>query len=322
MAFMFLASELSAALDDLSPLLAAAFSWQKAGVPMALATVVETWGSAPRRVGAHMLINAKGEFTGSVSGGCVENDILAQAAEVIDENSPRLLAYGVDDAAAWQAGLPCGGQIKVLVQPVSAQAFPFAQFEAIAHSRSLGQRYTLEMPLPSGELFTRYYEPPLRMAVVGAGHIAQPLLALARMMGFSTLLIDPRAAYATAERFPDTKIAVDWPDNALADWRIDRACAVVVVSHDPKIDDVALQSALGSPAFYIGALGSTRSHGRRLERLAAAGWTEADLARIHGPVGLAIGAANPAEIALSIMAQVIAVWRHQPEHIPSASAPA
>jgi xanthine dehydrogenase accessory factor len=162
---------------------------------------------------------------------------------------------------------------------------------------------------PQGEVFIRVFNPPLRMIIIGAVHAAQFLLPIARMIGQDVTIVDPRTAFATQERFPDARLVTEWPDEALARIGIDRRTAIVALTHDAKIDDLAIRAGLEHAAFYVGALGSSRTHAKRIERLKAAGVAEADLARIHAPIGLDIGAQGPAEIALSIMAEVVAVLR-------------
>lgn len=301
---------MQASSDELDQLLETADRWLAEGHTLAIATVIETWGSAPRRVGSHMLVRADGAFEGSVSGGCVEGDVIVQATEVIASGETRRLEYGVTQGEAWQVGLPCGGNIAILVQPVSEAGFPPARFAEIAAARARGERLSITTELAGGS-FVRHYDPPLRLAIVGAVHIAQALVPMATMLGYRTLLIDPRAAYATPERFPGATLDTGWPDEALAAWKPDAGSAVITLAHDPKLDDPALILALASPAFYVGALGSTRSHAKRLERLGKAGVGADALARIHGPVGLAIGAVTPAEIALSIMAGMTEAWRRR-----------
>ncbi len=268
-----------------------------------------------------MLVRDDGAFEGSVSGGCVENDIIVQAGEAIAGGVARRLDYGITQETAWAVGLPCGGKIGILVQPVAPGSFPPAMLESIARSRDAGERLSVTTDLATGRSisgeqpgegqFIRAYDPPLRLAIIGAVHIAQALIPMATMLDYDILLIDPRTAYATVERFPGARIDTGWPDEVLAAWKPDAASAVITLAHDPKLDDSALAAALASSAFYIGALGSRRSHARRLERLAAAGFDDATLDRIHGPVGIAIGAATPAEIALSIMAGITAAWRQR-----------
>lgn len=290
--------------------LATAQVWE--GAPMALATVVSTWGSAPRPRGSHMLVHADGRFEGSVSGGCVETDILATAAEVIAGAPAGVKRYGVADAAAWEVGLPCGGEIAVLVQPVSDQGFPAQLFAAIAGARAEGVPFDVATDLATGRSapgtegdFVNRYDPPHRLLIVGAVQIAQRLAGLARELGVATQVIDPRGRFLTEERFPGVTLDDRWPDEAVTALRPDPATAVVTLSHDSKIDDAALIAALAHPTGYVAALGSRRSHAARLERLAAAGVAKADLARIEGPAGIDIGGIGPAEIALSIAASMI-----------------
>ncbi|WHU02073.1 XdhC family protein [Sphingomonas sp. NIBR02145] len=296
-------------MADNDSVLAAARAWR--GERLALATVVSTWGSAPRPRGSHMLVHADGRFAGSVSGGCVETDILQAAAEVIAGSPPVVKTYGVADPAAWEVGLPCGGQISVLVQPVSEAGFPPALFDAIDAARSRGETLDVGTDLASGlsaegpGAFVNRYDPPRRLLIVGAVQIAQTLAGLARELGISTTVIDPRGRFLTAERFPGVMLDDRWPDEAVTALQPDPATAVVTLSHDPKIDDAALIAALRAPTGYVAALGSRRSQAARLERLAAAGIAPTDLDRIEGPAGLDIGAIGPAEIALSIAAAMV-----------------
>ncbi|MGF7150964.1 xanthine dehydrogenase accessory factor [Sphingomonas zeicaulis] len=299
-------------MADIDDILAKAREWR--GARMAVATVVSTWGSAPRPRGSHMLVHEDGRFAGSVSGGCVEGDILASAAEVIGGAPPVLKRYGVSDPAAWEVGLPCGGEIEVLVQPVADAGFAPALFESIADARHQGQALAVATDLASGQSalgeaadgFVNRYRPPRRLLIIGAVQIAQSLVALARALEVRPVVIDPRGRFLTAERFPETDLDDRWPDEAVAARRPDAGTAVVTLSHDPKIDDPALIAALAAPTGYVAALGSRRSHAARLERLAAAGVEPAALARIDGPAGISIGALGPAEIALSIAAGMVA----------------
>jgi xanthine dehydrogenase accessory factor len=300
-------------MADNDSVLSAARSWK--GARMALATVVSTWGSAPRPRGSHMLVHEDGRFEGSVSGGCVEGDILDTAAQVIAGAPFAVKKYGVADASAWEVGLPCGGEISVMVQPVSADGFDPELFDRIAEARADGQAITVTTdletghsdlrPVETGEIFANRYDPPRRLIVVGAVQIAQSLVGLARTLGIETVVVDPRGRFLTEERFPDTTLDDRWPDEAVAAYKPGPATAVVTLSHDTKIDDPALIAALSANTAYVGALGSRKSHAARLERLAAAGVAPADLDRIDGPVGLPIGAVGPAEIALSVAAAMV-----------------
>ncbi len=297
--------------------IAAAKAW--AGEPLALATVVSTWGSAPRPRGSHMIVHADGRFEGSVSGGCVESDILQTAAEVIAGAPFQVKRYGVADAAAWEVGLPCGGEIAVMVQPVSATGFDPELFDRIAEARDQGDALTVTTdlstghsdlrPVETGEVFVNRYDPPRRLLIVGAVQIAQALAALATTLGIETIVIDPRGRFLTEERFPGVTLDDRWPDEAIAAWRPGPATAVVTLSHDTKIDDPALIAALATDASYVGALGSRRSHAARRERLAEAGVEPSAIDRIDAPVGIDIGAIGPSEIALSIAAAMVGAFR-------------
>jgi xanthine dehydrogenase accessory factor len=298
-------------MSDLDRLLTHAALWRDQR--LALATVVSTWGSAPRPRGSHMLVAADGRFEGSVSGGCVEGEVLANAAEVIAGGGFRRLRYGVADTAAWEVGLPCGGEIEVIVQPVSDEGFPHALFGQIGAAQDEGDALDLTTDLVTGRTsaapvidgFRNFYAPPRRLLIVGAVQIAQSLAPLARQVGMAVTLIDPRGRFLTEERFPGVTLDDRWPDEAVAAAKPGPATAVVTLSHDVKIDDPALEAALSSKAGYMAALGSRRSHAARLERLAAKGFSSDDLARIEGPAGIDIGGVGPAEIALSIAAGAV-----------------
>ncbi|SEL08998.1 xanthine dehydrogenase accessory factor [Sphingomonas palmae] len=310
-------------MADNDSVLAAAAAWK--GEPLALATVVSTWGSAPRPKGSHMLVHADGRFEGSVSGGCVEGDILDTAAQVIAGAPFQVKTYGVADDSAWEVGLPCGGQISVMVQPVSAEGFDPELFDRIAEARDHGQGVTVTTnlvtghsdlrPVETGEVFANRYAPPRRLLIVGAVQIAQSLAALAATLGIEVVVIDPRGRFLTEERFPGVTLDDRWPDEAVEAYRPGPSTAVVTLSHDTKIDDPALIAALKTNAAYVGALGSRKSHAARRERMAAAGLNETQIDRIDGPVGIDIGAIGPAEIALSIAAAMVRAF-----HLPVAAA--
>jgi xanthine dehydrogenase accessory factor len=294
-------------------ILAAAIDW--AGAPMAIATVVETWKSAPCPVGTHMLVHADGRFVGSVSGGCVEGDVLERAHMVLAGAPSVLRRYGIDDDAAWEVGLPCGGDIQVLVQPVSADGFPAHLFADIMEARATGAALSVATDLESGRSalldddagagFVNIYHPPRRLLIVGAVEIASALAAIATSQGVDVTLCDPRGRFLTAERFPGVRLDDRWPDDAVKAFAPDSRSAIVTLSHDPKIDDPALAAALASPAAYVAALGSVRSHQARLARLLAAGISAEQCARIEGPAGVAINAISAPEIALSIAGGMI-----------------
>ena len=302
--------------DELDHILTTARDWYTAGHRVALATVIDTWGSAPRRKGAHLVVRADGLFEGSVSGGCVEGDVITAAVDLLPHGGFVRLDYGVADAQAWEVGLACGGRISVLVQSLDEQHYPPELINIILAARQAGTRTTLATNLSTGRTteqdsgdFVTVYEPPLRLAIIGAVHIAQALVPLAVALGYDVRIVDPRGMFAAAERFAGLAVDPRWPDEALLDWGLGAASAIVTLTHDPKLDDPALIAALNSPAFYIGALGSRKTHAARLDRLRALGFDDTALARVHGPAGLDIGAANPPEIALSVAAQMVAAWR-------------
>ena len=312
-----------------------ALAWMDEGKGAALATVVKTWGSAPRPVGSQLAISSEAELAGSVSGGCVEGAVAAEALEALEDGACRVLSFGVTDEEAFGVGLACGGEIQVMVEPVDIGRGPDramiadvaaarAAREAVIYAVNTGD-WTRRLIRPGAEdalaeeaaaarradksgfaedWFLGVHNPPLKLIVVGAVHIAQPLLSMARLSGYDATLVDPRDAFAADARFPGERIVREWPDEALAGLGLDERTAVVTLTHDTKLDDPAIRVALKSDIFYLGCLGSKKTHGKRVERLTEAGFSEAEIARIHGPVGLDIGAKSPAEIAISIMGQM------------------
>ncbi|WP_319824156.1 XdhC family protein [Thalassovita sp.] len=309
-----------------------ALAWHNAGKGAVLATVVETWGSAPRRVGSQLAVSGAGEIQGSVSGGCVEGAVVVEALEALEDGQPRILEFGVSDGDAFAVGLACGGTIRVLVEPVG-EALPVDLLERLVAARAAREAVAVVADLVDGDrwlthsgyaerfrmdrsgfeedgrFFVAIHNPPLRMIVVGAVHIAQALVPMARLAGYDPVLVDPRESFGSQDRFPGETILNDWPDDAVKALGLDARTALVLLTHDPKLDDPALEQALAANVFYIGALGSTRTHAKRVGRLRDKGFTEEQIARIHGPVGVDIGAASPAEIAVSIMAECTQVLR-------------
>jgi xanthine dehydrogenase accessory factor len=305
-----------------------------------LATVVSTWGSSPVPVGGQLVVAPGDRFEGSVSGGCVEVEVISESADVMAKDRPKLLEFGVADETAWRSGLPCGGTIKVLLEPLE-RARDGAYVDAVLAARrsrtllavlsdlTTGSRRLFEAasPMPSevfecfsagesrlidtpdDQVFLHMLTPPVRVVIVGATHVGQVLTNLAKQVGYDIVIVDPRTAFATNERFGNTKTLIEWPEASLKSIGIDARTAVVVLTHAVHLDDEALKEALRSTCLYIGALGSKKTHAKRLERLRAAGFREAELARIHAPVGLSIGAKGPAEIALSILAEIVMVSR-------------
>jgi xanthine dehydrogenase accessory factor len=318
--------------------------WLDSERKVALATVTRTWGSAPRPEGSQMAVRDDGAFSGSVSGGCVEGAVIGEAQNALRDGRPRNLKFGVSNEDAWAVGLACGGTIEIHVAPVLAPPQQSLVRE-LKKARDSHRAVVLATDLATGESVLRYpgesrgdaladaaklqarkdqsasveiggrnwfltvFNPPLDLAIIGAVHIAQPLARMAALAGYAVRVIDPRTAFATEDRFPGITLSHDWPDEALAAKPLGPRSAVVALTHDPKLDDPGLAAALKSEAFYIGALGSRTTHSKRLERLRANGFGDAELQRIRGPIGLDIGARSPAEIAIAVLAQMTAELR-------------
>jgi xanthine dehydrogenase accessory factor len=332
-------SEPTISLDDkaVTDTLTAASQWLARDGRVALLTVVDTWGSAPVPVGGQMAVAADGRFQGSVSGGCIEGEVITAAASVLEDGKPQTLSFGVEDETAWSVGLPCGGQVKVYIERLvgtAGAALLTAMVEAQTRRTGLliqtnlqsGQRQLFQRDTPNlnpemaqrfrtgkstyqetpdGPLFTQALLPPARIVIIGATHIAQLVCEIACLAHYEVQVVDPRTAFASADRFNGVTLHTAWPQDVLPGIGIDPYTALVVVAHVAHIDDEALKIALKANYLYIGALGSQRNHAKRTERLLAAGFTPADIARIKCPIGIDIGAQTPAEIAISIMAEVI-----------------
>lgn len=336
--------------------------WREERKPVALATVIKTWGSSPRGNGAKMAFTPNGDISGSVSGGCVESAVFEAGIETLKNNQPKLLHFGVSNESAWDVGLACGGNIDVFVQPLDWQMFQALETilkenkkaalvtvvrgpaEILGHELLLdadGQRITgsidkaldgsiailakevlshgasqsFEMN-PEVDVFIEAILPPPTLVVVGGVHIAIALMALAKTLGYRTILIDPRKAWGNAERFPNVdRLIQAWPDEAFEQLSVNDSTGIVMLTHDPKLDDLALKVTLPSPAFYIGALGSKTTQATRRKSLLENGVSESQLSRLHGPIGLDIGAKTPEEIALAIMAEIVDTYRKQGQHI-------
>ena len=325
------------------------------GQSIALATVIQTWGSSPRRAGAKMAITPDGRITGSVSGGCVEGAVFDAGVEVLKSNTPQLLHFGVADETAWEVGLACGGSIDIFVKPLHIEFFkvlrsvlveerPAAVLTVVrAPDELMGRellvkedgnvvgslgdlkeqavRLAKETLLQGSsrranlsedvEVFIEVILPPPTLIAVGGVHITIALVSLAKTLGYRTIVVDPRSAFGSQERFPHVdQLVQSWPEEAFQKIPLTRSTAIAMLTHDPKLDDPALKIALPSPAFYVGALGSKTTQAKRRQRLLDEGVTEAQLERLHGPIGLKIGASTPEEIAMSIMAEIVAARNH------------
>ena len=319
---------------------------------IALATVVLTWGSSPRRIGAKMAVSVDGRISGSVSGGCVEGAVVEACSIALDTGKAQLLHYGVTDETAWDVGLACGGSIDIFVEVLDEKWYRFYRRTALeawtaivvtvirgpqelfgrkaAYGRegerigSLGddldielqsvlssihqsQRISLRTDL---DVFVDLFQPPPILVMVGGVHVAVALTRQAKNVDYQTVVIDPRRSFGSKTRFSDVDYLLqEWPQKAFQEIMPTPNMAVALLTHDPKIDDQALKILLNSEVFYIGALGSRKTHAKRKDRLRNMGFSDAKIARIYAPIGLDIGADNPEEIALAIMAEIVGVRR-------------
>ncbi len=305
---------------DLS-VLKSAVEWLQSGQSVAIATVVQTWGSAPRPVGSWLAIRADGQVAGSVSGGCVEDDLIRRVqTEILTRNTPEMVVYGVTQQEAARFGLPCGGTLRLLVEPKPELAVLEKLLENISSHQitrrslnfstgksklTLGDRND-EFVCTEQEMQTTY-GPRWRMVIIGAGQLSLYTADFALASDFEVIVIDPREEYAEGLNRSDITFSKGMPDDVLLEIGVDSHTAVVALTHDPKLDDMALMEALKSPAFYVGALGSRKNTQKRKERLLEFDVTQEQVEKLHGPVGLYIGDLTPPEIAVSILAEVIAV---------------
>lgn len=304
--------------------------WHARGDRVALGTVVAARRSAPRPVGTTLAVSERGDVAGSISGGCVEPDVVERAGDILATRRPQLLTYGIEDDVAWGVGLPCGGEIDVFLEAITPATALVAPEGSVLVTVIAGERAGEKRVVHEGEdpdvdellrarrsgvvergeekLFCAVFAPPLRVLIFGGVDLAEALARAARPLGWRAIVSDPRVALVTQERIPSAdELIAAWPEEALARVRPDGDTAVVVLTHDEKLDVPALAGALRTDAFYVGALGSRRTQTRRRERLLEAGVDEDEVERIAGPAGLDIGANTPAETALSILAEIVAV---------------
>ena len=338
--------------------------WQAEDRQIALATVIQTWGSSPRRPGAKMALTPEGKITGSVSGGCVEGAVYEAGVEVLKSNHPQLLHFGVADETAWEVGLACGGSIDIFVKPLDTKLFeslrsvlkeeqsavlvtvvhgpeqllgsevvvredgyvtgalanPFFDKQVLDFAgETLAQGESRRVMLNEDiEVFMEVILPPPTLIAVGGVHITIALMTLAKTLGYRTVVIDPRSGFGNKERFPSVDQLIQlWPEEAFQQVPITCSTAVAMLTHDPKLDDPALKIALSSPAFYVGALGSRTTQAKRRQRLLEDGLPEEQLNHLHGPIGLEIGAGTPEEIAISIMAEIVAARNNVDQKDPT-----
>ncbi len=331
--------------------------WINNSQSVALATVIKTWGSSPRPVGAGMALTADGGMVGSISGGCVEGAVIDASLEILKSGKTSRLHFGVADSEAWEIGLACGGEIDVFVRVFDRPqreiwksafqteqafcsallvsgpekllgkelilledgntlrgSFPIEQQQSIVKAGgeviTRGKLSSQMIEVDNlGELFLNRIQMKLTLIIVGGVHIAVPLVNLAEIVGFEVIVIDPRRLFGTEERFPDVKqVLSEWPEKAFQKIQVNQSTAIVMLTHDPKIDDPALKIALTSSAFYIGALGSKKTHKKRVDRLTADGVESEKLNLIHAPIGLNLGGRSPEEIALAVIAEIVKIW--------------
>lgn len=295
-------------------------AWRHAGRAVWLVTVIETWGSAPRPPGALLAMRDDGLVAGSVSGGCVEDDLIDRVRMGERVGRPSLIHYGVSKEEAARFGLPCGGNLRLVQEPLVDAAWIDEVLERTERHELVARVVDLEggsvrvEPASCGEAFSfdgrvmrALYGPRWRMLVIGAGQLSRSLAQMALGLDFEVVVCDPREEYHLTWDVPGTTFSTAMPDDVAIELQLDPHTAVVAVTHDPKLDDLVLLEALKSPAFYIGALGSRGNTARRKERLALFDLSNAEIERLHGPIGLDIGSRTPAEIAVAILAEIVAV---------------
>ena len=294
--------------------------WRAAGHAAWLVTVIETWGSAPRPPGALLAMRDDGLVVGSVSGGCVEDDLIDRVRHGERVAKPALISYGVTKEEAARFGLPCGGNLRLVQEPLSDIAWVndilarTARHELVARRLDLATGIVSIEPAARGEAFVfdgrqlrALFGPRWRLLIIGAGQLSRAVAQMALMLDFEVTCCDPREEYHLTWDIPNTSFSKAMPDDLVTELQLDPHSAVVAVTHDPKLDDMVLLEALKSPAFYIGALGSRGNTAKRKERLAMFDLTPAEIARLHGPIGLDLGGKSPAEIAVAIVAEIVAV---------------
>lgn len=312
--------------------LSKALNWFSKGQKVVVATVIETWGSAPRPLGSQLYIREDGIFEGSVSGGCIEGAVIEEALDLLKSDGTKVLEYGVSNEMAWEVGLSCGGTIKILLVPITQQNFDtYHTYLSGQKNRETGYLvhsledtsviYTTESPINfrEAEFFIFPTLPPFQLHIIGAVHIAKHLAEMAANTGFKVTVIDPRSAFTNSftQNNADINIINEWPDDALSTDKIhfnrpfDSRTALVTLTHDPKLDDPALKLALSHSGVYIGCLGSKKTHGARVKRLTDAGFEMDLINKIHGPIGLNIGSKGAAEIAVSILAELVQYFRQK-----------
>ncbi|MEC5408824.1 XdhC family protein [Paraburkholderia sp. MPAMCS5] len=294
--------------------------WLEDGHRALLVTVVKTWGSSPRPEGAMLAVRDDGLVVGSVSGGCIEDDLIDRVRQQgIEQTQPEAVKYGITAEEAHRFGLPCGGTIQLVLEPLTSRSGIVELCREVEEGRLVARELDMttgEARLDKaqatdgvhfdGERLLTIHGPRYRMLVIGAGQLSRYLCNIAVGLDYQVTVCDPREEYTEEWNIPGTKLVRTMPDDTVLDMKLDERSAVIALTHDPKLDDLALMEALKTPAFYVGALGSRRNNQARRERLKEFDLTEIELARLHGPVGIYIGSRTPPEIAVSILAEVTA----------------
>jgi xanthine dehydrogenase accessory factor len=309
--------------------------WRRSGRRVALGTIVRTWGSAPRPIGAMVAIRDDGQVVGSVSGGCVEDDLIEKiTTKSLAAQKPELVTYGITNAEATRWGLPCGGTLELVMEPVTDESHIGELLQRISGQQLVKRRLDLQTGRATlepgrwqdvlefdGRVLSTVHGPRWRLVLIGAGQLTRYLAEMARMLDYHVTVIDPREEYAAGWELPGVPINRGMPDDIVRELNLDGHSAVVALTHDPKLDDLALMEALKSAAFYVGAIGSKKNNDARRERLKEFELSADEIARLRGPVGLYIGSKTPPEIAVAIMAELTAVrhgvseptWAAKPE---------
>jgi xanthine dehydrogenase accessory factor len=314
-------------------------AWRKSGHKAALGTIVKTWGSAPRPVGAMVAIRDDGQIVGSVSGGCVEDDLVDKVKERLaaarkEAMQPSLLTYGITNEDATRWGLPCGGTLQLVLEPLTEKSGIDELLQKIGAQQLVKRRLEMDSGRATlepgrwqdvlefdGKTLSAVHGPRWRLVLIGAGQLTRYLAEMAKMLDYQVIVVDPREEYAAGWDLAGVRLDRGMPDDVVRDLNLDGHSAVVALTHDPKLDDLALMEALKSAAFYVGAIGSKKNNDARRERLRGFDVSDEEIARLRGPVGLYIGSKTPPEIAVAIVAELTAVrygvsepsWAAKPE---------
>ncbi|MET3130485.1 xanthine dehydrogenase accessory factor [Oxalobacteraceae bacterium GrIS 1.11] len=302
-------------------------AWLAAGRRCLLVTVIKTWGSSPRPIGATLAICDDGRLVGSVSGGCIEDDLIERVRrDGVERGAPQLLSYGITADEAHRFGLPCGGTIELAIEPLSEQSRIAELLQRLERHELVARRLDLRSGAVTlapaaagaalqlaGQVLTTVHGPRWRLLIIGAGQLSRFVAQIATAMDYHVIVCDPREEYRAGWNLPEVELVHAMPDDLVQELKLDRRSAVVALTHDPKLDDLALMEALRSEAFYVGAIGSRANHAKRRERLLQFDLDAGQVARLHGPIGLYIGSKTPAEIAISILAEMTSVKNGVPQ---------